>query len=201
MMRILFLLFFLAWASASQADSLLGSFQNFQGFGGDPPASSVQTISLELGYDLNPSTPPCVAIRVGCEPVPVADLTPGAAITYDTGHGAHFADVAGYLTNGVDEPMWFTERAWSARGAILAGVSGTAQLESALFHLPPDIRTYTITRITRTIDSFALGDQSICGSSAPGFCCLITSTWRIYGERVATPVLPASWGALRAAYR
>jgi len=199
-MRIPFLLAFLAWASVSRADTLLGSFQQFQGFGGDAAVSSVQSISLELGYDSNPSTPPCVAIRVGCEPIPVGNLTAGATFLYDAGHGAHFSDVAGCLTNGIDEPMWFTERAWSARATILAGVSGTSRLESALFHLPPDIGVYTITRITQTIDSFALGDPSICGSTAPGFCCLVTSTWRIYGERVATPALLSSWGRMKSIY-
>jgi hypothetical protein len=201
MMRPLLLLAFLTWASTSGADTLLGSFQFFTGSGGDAAVSSVQSISLELGYDSNPSTPPCVSMRVGCEPVPVANLAAGAVFTYDAGHGAHFSDVAGYLTNGVDEPMWFTERAWSARGTILAGGSATPRLESALFHLPADIHTYTITRITQTIDSFALGDQSLCGSTAPGFCFLVTSTWRIYGERVATPALPSSWGLLKATYR
>jgi hypothetical protein len=196
-MRITLLLVFLAWAPSSRADTLLGNFQNIVGFGGESALSSVQSISLELGYDSNPSTPPCVSIRVGCEPVPVAGLAAGAVFTYDAAHGAHFVDVTRYLTNGIDEPMWFTERAWSARGTILAGGSATSRLESALFHLPPGI---TITRITQTIDSFALGDPSICGSTAPGFCCLVTSTWRIYGEPVATAVLPATWGRIRSIY-
>ena len=200
-MRAPFFLLILAWASASHADTLLGSCQNVEGYGGDASVTSVKSISLELGYDSYPSAPPCVSFRVGCEPIPIADLVAGATFSYDAAHGAHFSEIAGYLTNGIDEPMWFTKRAWSARGAILAGGSTSPRLESALFHLPPDIRTYTITRITQTIDSFALGDQSLCGSTAPGFCFLVTSTWRIYGERVATPALPVTWGLLKAAYR
>ena len=195
-MRVPLLLLLLA--SPVAADTLLGSFQNFAGTGGDAAPSSVKAISLELGYDSTPSLPPCVSIRVGCEPIPVANLVPGAVFTFDATHGAHFVDVVGYLTNGVDEPMWFTQRAWSATNGILGGGSGTPRLESALFHLPAG---YSLSRITLTIDAFAFGDQTVCGSTAAGFCFVGTSTWRIYGDPVATVARSASWGRLKGIYR
>jgi hypothetical protein len=193
MRRLLFSLAFLTWASTSGADTLLGSFQHFEGDGGDASVSSVRSISLELGYDSNPSSPPCVSMRVGCEPIPVADLVAGATFTYDAGHGAHFSDVAGYLTNGVDEPMWFTSRAWSARGTILAGGSGSPRLESALFHLPPDIGFIRDEHPDHADDRLVrLGDQSICGSTAPGFC-----FWsRPHGGSMASPSRPGAAGEL-----
>jgi hypothetical protein len=190
-----------ALAPAARADSLLGSFSTFMGVGGDAPPSSIQAISFEIGYDRDVESPPCVRIRIGCEPIPLAQLVPGATFTFDAGHGAHFSQVASYLTNGIDEPVWYVLRAWGARGAIVSGGGTGGQTESATFHLVPAIQTYTITRIVLTIDAFAIGDQSICNAPPVGHCYKATFTWRIYGDLISTPAQRTSWGALKSVYR
>jgi len=191
-----------ALATPALGDDLLATVHRVNGYGSDADWTSVRTITFEFGYDISTEGPPCTRLRVGCEPIPIAQAVNGAVFTFTPGVSQHFDYVSAALTNGVNEQVWFVDRMFGPRGDVIAGGGSSAGTESLMLGLPTDLTGNTITSIQLTLNQFTLGPNSMCGGGATGgLCCQVDSTWRFYGTQASTPTRPASWGALKSIYR
>src|SRR5689334_14904019 len=169
MMRHLFLAALLIAAPAC-ADDLLGSAHFVFGTGNDTDYTKVASISFELGHDITTETPICVSQRVGCTPIPLAQVVPGAVFTYGPG-SPWFAQEAAMLTDGVNDPYFAVDRAWSSKPSLIAGSGRSLGSEGLAFGRPGDFHTSTITSMTLTVNAFTLGDNASCGGGGVGGLC------------------------------
>jgi hypothetical protein len=188
-------------ARASAADDQLGSISYFFGTGNDVDFTKVVAISFEFGYDGSPEGPVCVRHRVGCMPIPVAQLVPGATFTFDASNSPWFAEIAATLTNAVNQQLFFVDKAWSSLNRVLAGSGRGGPTEAVAFGVPTDLHGFTITSIRLAVNTFQIGDNASCGGVPGGLCYQANLTWTIYGVPISTPVRSTSWGQVRATYR
>jgi len=187
-------------ATPAFADDLLGSARIVFSTGNEEDYTKVVSVSFELGHDISSSLPICVSQRVGCTPIPLAQLVPGATFTYGPG-SPWFAETAARLTNGTNDAIFHVDRAWSTRPSLLAGVGRSMGSEGTFFGRPGDFHSSTITSITMTVNAFAIGDNASCGGIPGGMCYSADLTWRVYGVPVSVPAPSSSWGRIRATYR
>ena len=177
--------------SMSQADTLLATYSVIGGGGGNGfLASDVARVSFEFGNSIELNTAACVEHRVGCEGVPISEAFRGAGYTFRSTNSQWFNEVAGRLTNGIDDPLYFMVKFYDANGVarVASGQGGGPD---------PNCSGYRITSIQLQLTNFKLIDPNLfCGG--PGILCARADmTWSVYGIPLATPALPASWGAVK----
>ena len=67
-----------ALAPCAVGADLLATVNRVHGGGDDTPWTSIRSIAIQFGYDISPTGPACNHIRVGCEPIPIAQAVDGA---------------------------------------------------------------------------------------------------------------------------
>jgi len=145
--------------------------------GGTSSASylDVAGVAFELGATGTIIGSPCEFQRVGCEPIPVAQIVPGAVFDLNSSN-QHFAAVAATLANGIDDPLWKVARLFNASGVELFS-GGSGGTEAVELDRSPDFTGAQIDLIRITINDFTLG---------PGCCSdfeySVDLTWEFFGS-------------------
>lgn len=183
-----------------RADPLLLTSLPFIRNGGTCPfdLADITAVSMELGYEGLPESGPgteCDAPRIGCTPIPVADLATERDFDFTQANSSAWDFVVSLLTNGENDRLHTVFRTFGAGGPLVLA-SGTSGLESSRLGGTPDLVGNTITLIRLHVSEFVL-EPSGCG----GVDYHLDAVWEFYTDDRPTPVHRTTFGGLKARYR
>ena len=186
-------------APAALGSTLITRIQDSHGTGSNTLAyTSIRAVSYELGYTAELNGDACTSIRIGCTPIPLTALLPGATFDFVPG-SPNFVPVATSLANGVNEQIWSIARMFGSSNAFLGAAAGSGNMESTWLDGSPDLFGWTIDRIRLSIVTVSLGP--FCCANGGGFQFDSTDVWEVYGTPVATPTRSDTWGRVKIRYR